>query len=81
MKLELEGLGARHATARRGAADALSGLSLVVEPGEAVAVIGPSGAGKTTLLELLACAQRPAQGLLRIDGQNPWALPPRAPPH
>lgn len=46
--------------------------------GEQVAVIGPSGAGKTTLLQLLACAQRPDEGSLQLDGIDPWALPRRA---
>lgn len=75
MKLELQDLGARHATARRGSADALAGLGFGVQAGEAVAVIGPSGAGKTTLLEVLACARPPSSGTLRIDDVDPWALP------
>jgi phosphonate transport system ATP-binding protein len=78
VKLELQGLAARHATARRDAADALSGLNLHIGEGEAVAVIGPSGAGKTTLLEVLACARRPSGGLVQIGGVDPWRLPPRA---
>lgn len=75
MKLLLQDLGARHATAQRGAADALAGLGFGVQAGEAVAVIGPSGAGKTTLLEVLACARPPAAGSLHIDDVDPWALP------
>lgn len=75
MKLALQDLGARHATARRGSADALAGLGFGVQAGEAVAVIGPSGAGKTTLLEVLACARPPSSGTLRIDDVDPWALP------
>lgn len=74
MKLELAGLAARHATARRNAPDALLNLGFSVESGEAVAVIGPSGAGKTTLLEVLACARPPSRGVLKIDGADPWRL-------
>lgn len=78
MKLELQGLAARHATARRDAADALAGIGIGIAPGEAVAVIGPSGAGKTTLLEVLACARRPSAGTLRVGDTDPWQLPRRA---
>lgn len=74
MRLELQGLEARHPAARAGSPPALRGLDLAVGPGEAVAVIGPSGAGKTTLLQVLACAMRPRQGRLGLDGQDPWTL-------
>ena len=75
MKLLLTNATARHPAARAGAPAALLGLDLAVAQGEQVAVIGPSGAGKTTLLQLLACAQRPAEGRLQLDGSDPWALP------
>ena len=78
MKLEVQRLVARHATARSGAADALVDLSFRVEAGETVAVIGPSGAGKTTLLEVLGCARPPSTGAVRLDGTDPWTLPRRA---
>ena len=78
MKLELDGVAARHPAARAGAAPALQPLRLQVAAGEQLAVIGPSGAGKTTLLQVLACALPPTAGTLRIDGLEPWALPRRA---
>jgi len=78
VKLELSGLAARHPAARPGAAPALQPTDLQVAAGEAVAIIGASGAGKTTLLQVLACAHRPSAGTLRLDGQDPWALPRRA---
>lgn len=74
MKIELDGLSGCHPAAKPGAAPALRGLSLNVQAGEQVAVIGPSGAGKTTLLHLMACALQPSAGRLLLDGQDPWAL-------
>lgn len=78
MKIELLGLHARHPSAPTHAAAALQALSLTLGAGEQVAIIGPSGAGKTTLLQVLACAQRPSQGQVLLDGQDPWSLSSRA---
>ncbi len=47
---------------------ALSDFSLTVEPGETVALVGPSGAGKTTVLQLLLRFYDPERGVIRIDG-------------
>src|SRR5699024_925178 len=41
---------------------------LTVEPGETVALVGPSGAGKTTILQLLLRFYDPAEGEVRLDG-------------
>jgi phosphonate transport system ATP-binding protein len=75
MRIELAQVAARHPAARADAAAALKALSLAIEPGEQVAVIGPSGAGKTTLLHALACALKPSTGQLLLDGSDPWSLP------
>jgi len=56
-----------HYPARPDAA-ALEGFSLVVEPGEMVALVGPSGAGKSTILQLLLRFYDPQSGAIRIDG-------------
>ena len=47
---------------------ALADFSLTVEPGETVALVGPSGAGKTTVLQLLLRFYDPEQGVIRVDG-------------
>ena len=46
----------------------LQGVSLSIEPGELVAVVGGSGAGKTTLLETMAGLRRPTSGSVTYDG-------------
>ena len=74
MNIELSGLQARHPSAPAHAPAALQGISLQLGVGEQVAIIGPSGAGKTSLLQVLACAQHPTEGELRLGGQDPWRL-------
>jgi phosphonate transport system ATP-binding protein len=74
VKVSLKAVSARHPAARARIAPALHGLDLELQPGEQVAVIGPSGAGKTTLLHLLACAIQPSAGTLELDGRDPWQL-------
>ncbi|WP_077798130.1 thiol reductant ABC exporter subunit CydD [Streptomyces sp. JHA26] len=57
-------------------ADAVSGVDLVVEPGETVALVGPSGAGKSTLLHALLGFVRPREGRIRIGGSDLTGLDP-----
>ncbi len=47
---------------------ALSGLNLTIQPGETVALVGPSGAGKTTVFQLLMRFFDPDQGRVTLDG-------------
>jgi branched-chain amino acid transport system ATP-binding protein len=54
---------------------ALFDISLVVDDGETVAIIGANGAGKSTLLASVAGALRPASGEVRFDGQTVSRLP------
>jgi ABC-type lipoprotein export system ATPase subunit len=53
-----------------GDAAALQGLSLRVEDGEVLTVLGPSGSGKSTLLRLLAGLDRPSAGSVRVYGED-----------
>ena len=68
----LQNLTVRHLGASQAAA--LHAISLTIQQGEQLAIIGPSGAGKTTLLATLACAHQPADGRFQIFGTDPWAL-------
>src|SRR5437763_1066569 len=60
---------------RSGSLAVLRGVSLTLAPGEAVAVMGPSGSGKSTLLYILGTLERPTSGTLKLEGQDPFALP------
>ena len=53
-----------------GAARAVDGVSLEVEPGAIVALLGPSGSGKTTLLRMIAGFERPDEGAIAIAGRT-----------
>jgi len=69
----------QHVTMRyRGGAEALSEVSLSVEPGEFTYLTGPSGAGKTTLIKLLAAIERPTRGQVFVLGRNVGRLGRRA---
>jgi putative ABC transport system ATP-binding protein len=53
---------------------ALKNVSVRIDAGDYVAVMGPSGSGKSTLLNVLGCLDRPTSGAYRLDGRRVSAL-------
>ena len=66
----------RHVSKRFGHVNAVRDLSMVINDGEFVVLLGPSGAGKTTTLRLITGLERPDEGLISIDHRDVTRDPP-----
>src|SRR5690348_13568467 len=53
-----------------GITDVLKDVSLKVNDGEFIAIIGPSGSGKSTLMNIISCLDRPSRGNYYLSGQD-----------
>jgi lipoprotein-releasing system ATP-binding protein len=52
----------------------LNGVSLSLERGQNLAIVGPSGSGKSTLLSIVGTLEPPTSGVVRLAGENPFSL-------
>ncbi len=75
--LELSHLSKEYLTPQ-GPLPILTDVSLVLQRGDAVSIMGPSGSGKSTLLYLLGGLEPPTSGRVTLDGTNPFSLDQRA---
>lgn len=66
-RIELDGVHFQYGRGRA-APEALHAVTLTVEPGETVALVGPTGAGKSTMVKLMARFYDPTAGAVRVDG-------------
>ena len=59
---------------RSGSLKVLDGVSLALDRGDAVAIMGPSGSGKSTLLHIMGTLDSPTAGTVQLDGTTPFTL-------
>lgn len=71
--LELSGVSFTHES-NRTSSHSISDVSLTIDGGSFVAIIGPSGAGKTTLVDLICGLYEPTKGTIKIESKSPREL-------
>lgn len=72
MKLQLEHVTFAYRSKVYSDQPVFTDVSIRIEPGECVALVGEEGSGKSTLLQLLGALRRPNAGSLMVDGTNIW---------
>ncbi len=75
-KLQAENITKRYPT-RADPIEVLCGVSLVLDPGQNLAILGPSGSGKSTLMSILGTLETPTSGRVLLDGVDPAELDER----
>ena len=73
--LKLEDVHKQYESADRDPVPVLRGISLIVQRGDSLAIVGPSGSGKSTLLNILGSLDSPTRGSIRLDGEELAHLP------
>ena len=68
--LRLEAVHKQYESADRDPVPVLKGISLTVNRGDSIAIVGPSGSGKSTLLNILGSLDSPTNGSIQLDGQE-----------
>ncbi len=58
----------------RGPLPILNSVSIALDQGDGISIVGPSGTGKSTLLYILGALEPPTSGTVTFDGRNPFAL-------
>jgi lipoprotein-releasing system ATP-binding protein len=75
-KLVVENVAKQYPT-RSQPLEVLRGVSLSLDPGENLAILGPSGSGKSTLLSIIGTLESPTSGRVTLDGVDPATLAER----
>ena len=75
-KLQIDNVTKQYPT-RSQPLEVLRGVSLSLDPGENLAILGPSGSGKSTLLSIIGTLESPTSGRVTLDGVDPAALDER----